>query len=321
MKKHTLDYVWNVYSNLMLHSEKNQNKVMLWRRLFLISSISTAVLGSIAGYLQVFHLCLPIFISDLFHIDRNTTTVCVGNTIVTSKIGYLLGIVSTLILSISSYFGSKIMLSDKEQIWKNSKSMAEALLSNIYRFCTNNGEYKGLETYDQNILLLEKANEYILQSENLIIDSLKNIEEKPSVDMTIDEYIQDRLIDKKENYYKANAIAFIKQLKTYERITIGLGILSVAFSSLVTVYDASVLIALITTITSTLASYYTALKLKEQKNSFNATAKQLEILMMKYKFSKKISDEQLITQTENILIAENTAWMNFWTMNNGEKKI
>lgn len=313
MKKDTLDYVWNVYSNLILHSEKNQNKVLLWRRLFLISSIITAVLGSIAGYLQAFNLCLPVFITDLFHIDRSTTSICISNTVMTKKIGYLLGILSTLILSISSYFGSKIMLSDKENIWKNSKSMAEALLSNIYRYITNNGEYSGLKEHEQNSLLIEKTNEYLMQSENLILDANKNLESKPPIDMNIESYIQKRLVDKKENYYKANAILFIKQLKRYERITIGLGIISVAFGSLVTVYDASVLIALITTLTSTLASYYTALKLKEQKNSFNATAKQLDILLMKYRYSNKISDDQLIHQTENILIAENSAWMNFWT--------
>lgn len=313
MKKDTLDYVWNVYSNLLLHSEKNQNKVMLWRRLFLLSSITTALLGSIAGYLQVFNLCLPVFITDLFQIDRSTATICISNTAMTKKIGYLLGIVSTLILSISSYFGSKIMLSDKENIWKNTKSMAEALLSNIYRYITNNGEYSNLRESEQNSLLIDKTNEYLMQSENLILDAVKNLEGKPPIDMNIETYIQKRLVDKKENYYKAKAIVFIKQLKRYERMTIGLGIVSVAFGSLVTVYDASVLIALVTTMTTTLASYYTALKLKEQKNSYNATAKQLDILLMKYRYSNKISDEQLIHQTENILIAENTAWMNFWT--------
>lgn len=313
MKKDTLDYVWNVYSNLLLHSEKNQNKVMLWRRLFLISSITTALLGSVAGYLQVFNLCLPVFITDLFQVDRSTAIICISNTAMTKKIGYLLGIVSTLILSISSYFGSKIMLSDKENIWKNTKSMAEALLSNIYRYITNNGEYSNLRESEQNSLLIDKTNEYLMQSENLILDAVKNLEGKPTVDMNIETYIQKRLVDKKENYYKAKAIVFIKQLKRYERMTIGLGIVSVAFGSLVTVYDASVLIALVTTMTTTLASYYTALKLKEQKNSYNATAKQLDILLMKYRYSNKISDEQLIHQTENILIAENTAWMNFWT--------
>jgi SMODS and SLOG-associating 2TM effector domain 1/Protein of unknown function (DUF4231) len=307
-----LDYTWQIYSNLHQQALLNKTEVLKWRKIFMLLTITAALLGSLAGYLQTFHLCIPVLVMDIFNLNHPGFEPCYYTTILAKKIGMGLGVISTILVSAIAYYGSKLMLSDKEQLWTKARSLSEALKSKIYLFCTSKGEFAGQSDPDKVELLLNRAEEYLRQANEIILEKTVLEPNMPKVSLTIEEYIHSRFSYQKDTYYRSQALLFKSTIKKYDRITLALGFLSIVFSALVTFYDASVLIAMITSITTAIGSYYSAMKLKEQMNQFNATANQLDILYQRFLFSKRIDENDFVVQSENIINAENSAWMSMW---------
>jgi hypothetical protein len=136
-----------------------------------------------------------------------------------------LGVISTILVSAIAYYGSKLMLYDKEQLWTKARSLSEALKSMIFLFCTSKGEFAEISETDKIELLLNRAEEYLRQANDLIL-------ENTIIEPTF----------QKEAYYRAQALLFKSTIRRFDRITNSLGFLSIVFSVLVTFYDASVLI-------------------------------------------------------------------------------
>lgn len=316
-KQKTMEYVWNIYFKLRYQSNENYCRVKRWRKTVLILTVLSAILGAIGGYLQ------RISITKYSPIDAIVCADCIKewlifyfnltNTFSLQKtIGGVFGIIGTILMSVVAYYASRMISSKKDENWRAIRSISAAYFSKIILFATQKGEYSALPEGKQIVKMLQYTDEYLKQLPDIVlprIPSDKN--EMPQAIMSINDYINNRII-KQQQYYEDMALFFDKKVKLFERFTLSLGIGSVVISGVAVYFDASILITLLTAISSAYSTYSISQKYREQMQSYNAALNQLSILLRKYELSQEINEDEFVIESEKIINAESSAWMNIW---------
>ena len=292
-KNPALAYVWGKYREYALTSRKRKAELTSWRYRVLLFGVTGAILGT---------LC-----QESLRLGFNKIPEL-------SLVPVALGVSSAIVIGLATYFGREILNPYQEQSWIRSRSMAEALKTEIYLFLSNTSPY---DTGNKSETLLKKSDELLKNVEDLptVPISEKDRQEKlPTKDLTVDDYIRERVDDQVNNFYRQRSNELKQKMESDKTIGLVLGILAIILGALGATGWTAGWIAVISTITASVAAYAYAGRYQYLIISYQATGDKLERLRALWKAKGKTDadkDERnkFIIECEEVISIENSAWM------------
>jgi hypothetical protein len=308
----TLESVWNDYKDWDRVAGAAQAGTRFWQLLVLGFSVSGAVLGTASGVLSKFvstSECPDALVYlDLIRIGGRDYS--------------LLGILGAACLASAAYLSKEILGGSRQGEWIRARAAAEALKSAAYRFATGASPYDGREAerllHDQSRQITDSVSKVLVVPEL----SMRNDESPPSPGMSPDAYLRERVlnqIEPDEGYYWRAVRKNDRLVKLFRRVGLGLAWLSALLGIFVALGESSVApwIAVITTVSGTVAAYFQAGRYEDLAMSYAATARQLAHAVGAWKIANRSAAPgatlaALAAECETIMAAENQSWMAQW---------
>ncbi len=288
-----LPHVWGKYREFALTSRKRKGELTSWRYRVLLFGIIGAVLGT---------LCQESIRAGFNNIDN------------LSWVPSALGWSSAIAIGLATYFGKEIVNPYQEQSWIRSRSMAEALKTEIYLFISNTTPY---DTDNKPEILIKKAEELLKQVEDLQTESISEEQKRkdmPTEDLTVDGYIEKRVDDQIHDFYIIRSDKLKQKMKRNKNIGLSLGVFAIVLGGLGATGWTAGWVAVISTITASIAAYAYAGRYQYLIISYQATADKLERLCTAWKVMGKTDADKeernkFILGCEEVISIENSAWM------------
>ncbi len=228
----------------------------------------------------------------------------------------VIGIISGALIAIAAYLGREILKPDQERLWVRARSLAEALKGETFLFRTGAPPYDAPEPASK---LLERVQEFLKEVKDLPAANLSQDERRerlPEGPLSVGQYIEDRVNEQVENFYRPRAKQYDELMKFWRTVTLIVGGLAAILGALGKWTAAWV--AVLTTIGTSVAAHIFANRYQHLIISYQATARQLEFL--KNQWIVMGSPEQdpekrirFILDCEEAISIENSAWMAKWT--------
>ncbi len=290
----TLAYVWGKYREYALTSRKRKAELTAWRFRVLIFGITGALLGTLCQE------SIRLGFSGISNLRW---------------VPFILGLSSAAAIGLATYFGREIVNPYQEQSWIRSRSMAEALKSEIYLFLSNSPPYdtdKKPEKLIGNVEELLKNVEEDLPTE--IISEEQKRKSLPTEDLTVEEYIENRVNDQINNFYRPRSDELKQKMKRNKNIGLSLGLFSVFLGVLGSTGWTAGWIAVISTVTVSITAFAYAGRYQYLIISYQTTTDKLERLRALWESKGKTdtdTDERnkFIRECEEVISIENSSWM------------
>ena len=288
-----LAYVWGKYREYALTSRKRKDELTAWRFRVLIFGITGAILGT---------LCQES-IRWGFNDGSNL-----------SWVPLILGFSSAAAIGLATYFGKELVNPYQEQRWIRSRSMAEALKSEIYLFRSNSPPY---DTDKKPEKLIENAVELLKKVEDLPTEIISDEQKQkglPTEDLTVEEYIQTRVNDQINNFYRPRSDELKQKMKRNKNIGLSLGVFAIVLGALGLTGWTAGWIAVIATIAASITAFAYAGRYQYLIISYQTTANKLERLRVLWESKGKVDKDtdarnKFIRECEAVISIENSAWM------------
>ena len=193
--------------------------------------------------------------------------------------------------------------------------MAEALKAEIFLFRTGATPY---DVPDAAIKLMERVKKLlgtVTDVQSVTLSSEEQRQSLPEGPLSIGEYLKERLDDQIDRFYKPRVRQYDRRMKLWRNVNLALGAVAAILGVLGKTTGAWV--AVITTITTSVAAYLFANRYQYLIISYQATARKLEAL--KYEWSVQGAPEQdpekrnrFLLDCEAAISIENNGWMAKW---------
>ncbi len=288
-----LAFTWGKYREFSATARKRKDEISNWRFRVLMLGVGGAISGVFSQTLL-----------DIFPDDPSMG--------MPSKV---LGIISALALALATYFGKELVNPDKEKEQIRARSIAESLKSECYQFVAGASPYNGKDRDEQ---LLEKTESLLEQTADLRSENLSEADRLKRIladKMDVDTYIKER-VDDQITYYFSKSDEYVKKMDGIRNFSLFLGIVAVVAGALSVVipFNTAAWVAVISTITSSIAAYAYANRYQYLLVSYQSAGKRLEALKYRWEIltSKKPTAENInefIQKCERTLSLENSAWM------------
>ncbi len=287
-----LVYAWEKYRVYAKTSRKRKSELTAWRFRVLVLGIAGAVLG--------------VLCQEAIRLGFHEVT--------WDRLPTVLGGLSALSLGLATYFGKELVTTEHEHRWIRSRSIAEALKSQIYIFLTGATPYN---TDDKAGRLLTKTEELLESVKDLPHESISEQEKLkgiPSHVLTVKDYIKERVDDQINGFYHPRSIEYAKKMERFKIIGLVLGIIAITLGALGSTGWTAGWVAVISTVSISLAAYVYAGRYQHLIISYQATANRLELLRTRWDASGKTDSDlmernQFILDCEESISIENRAWM------------
>lgn len=297
-RQSALEYIWGQYRVWAATSRVSKEKLSRWRRIVLALGIAGAVVGVLGA-------------QQWIPWDR-----------LWPPLPKALGVASAALLALAAYFSKEILDLDCEGRWLRARAVAEAFKREAYLLLTRTPPYDG-------DISLTHVGETIgpklpedMEYERLTPEQKR--ESLPSSALSVDDYVRDRVEGQINNYYEPRAEANRAVARKIKNVTRALGALAVILGILGFVWvGIPAFVAVITTVSAALAAYLYAGRYQYLAVSYTATARKLEGLRVAWQVSGKTDADaaernKFILGCEEVIAAENGAWMAEWTKPAGQ---
>jgi hypothetical protein len=288
-----LAYVWGKYREYAMNSRKRKAEISGWRLRVLILGISGAVLGT---------LC------------QETMRLGLDKAADWSWLPSVLGWSSAAAIGVATFFGKELVNPDQERQWIRSRSMAEALKAEVVLFLARTHPYN---TDEKAQTLIARSDELLAAVADLQTEIIAEQEKQkrlPTAYLTIDQYINERVTEQIDNFYRPRSDELIRKMKKNKKIGMFLGMASVILGAFGASGWTAGWIAVISTIAASIAAFSYAGRYQYLIVSYQATANKLERLRTQWEVSG-MSDadteerDKFIRECEEVISIENSAWM------------
>jgi hypothetical protein len=164
---------------------------------------------------------------------------------------------------------------------------------------------------------MAKSDELLVAVNDLQTESIDEQEKQkrlPAAFLTIEQYIEERVTEQIDNFYRPRSDELIRKMKKNKKIGIFLGMASVILGAFGASGWTAGWIAVISTIAASIAAFSYAGRYQYLIVSYQATANKLERLRTQWVVSGK-SDadteerDKFIRECEDVISIENSAWM------------
>lgn len=303
-KNEALGYIWKQYRTYAATSRKHKKVLSTWRYYVLGLSIIGAILATIC---------------------QQTTGLEFENNAWWPWIPRVLGVLSAIALGLAAFFSKEILSPDQERRWVRSRSLAEALKSQAYLFVTGAPPYDTTEAIDR---LYENTEKLLGEVTDLAVEFISEEEQRkriPPVSLTVDQYIEVRITEQIKKFYLPRAKEHQETMKRGKKISLGLGVAAVILGALGASGWTAGWVAVISTVTASIAAYLYAGRYQYLVISYQATARRLGLLSSRWRASGKTDADieernTFICDCENSISIENSAWMAEWTTKHEEQE-
>jgi SMODS and SLOG-associating 2TM effector domain 1 len=296
-----LKYIWGQYRTWDLTSVALKNRLVRWRDIVLLLSVSGAILGTLSQQIDAWRIAaLPTWLAAT------------------------LGVLSGAALGLAAYFTKEVLSPEPEAAAVRTRAAAEAFKREAYLLATGVPPYTGATTADG---LLEKSNQIRASVENIApvtVSSTQQQDGLPAAGMSVDDYVKQRLDQQVDEYYLPQARRNAQKLALGRKISFVLGAIALLLG-LWSARSASVAgwVAVIGTITAAITARQYAGRYQFLIVSYQATADRLQWLKTKWELEGKNqpgddAKNTFITATEDAIATENSAWMAEWTKKQDE---
>lgn len=163
----------------------------------------------------------------------------------------MLSTLGALLLGGAAYFSKEVLRDEREVRWLSSRSGAEALKSESYRYVMSVPPHEG-DTAPA--LLVSNANKVVTSLSGLGEDCSEDqlMRGMPEVGLTVDGYVTSRIRDQIDGFYRPDAKKNSDTVRRYRYASTALGGVAAALSALGTVWSETVVwIGVITTASTT----------------------------------------------------------------------
>jgi hypothetical protein len=289
-----LEFIWGQYRTWSATSRAYQAQLSSWRRRVLGFGIAGAVIGTLSS--QKFLLG-----------DFGSRTLVASWDLTVST---LLALVSAALLALATYFTTKILTPSNEGGWLRARAVAESFKREAYLLLAQAPPYDGAITP----ATLERVRNIARGVEDLDEEPVSEDDKKkgmPTALLAADDYVSGR-VREQIGWYRRRAAEHRAAAKRIKDISLGLGVAAVLLGVLGARWaSAAAFIAVITTVTTSLASYLYAGRYQYLVVSYLAVARRLEERILEWGYSGKTDAErkQFVRDCEDIFASENTAWM------------
>ena len=282
---------WGKYREFAITARKKKYRLTNWRYRVLILGVIGAVLG--------------IACQETIRLELDIS--------VWKYISTVLGGLSALSLGLATYFGKELVNPEHEREWIRLRSIAEALKSQSYLYVTNAPPYHQSDKDDRLLSETEKLLDKVSDLHRVMLTEEKKLEDILLMGMTVDKYLTNR-VKGQINYYFPFAMIYANKIEKYKKIGLILGIIAVVLGVLGSTGWTAGWIAVISTMTSSIAAYAYASRYKYLIVSYQATGNRLEFLQTRWEISKKTDADtkernQFIRDCEEAISIENGSWM------------
>ncbi len=288
-----LEYTWGQYRIWAATARAQRAHIFSWRTYTLLLTVAGAFLATLSQMTTGLEIGpeFPISISAAF--------------------GWLSGIS----IALATFFGREILRPEAQNRWVSSRSIAEALKSEAYRFRSGTTPYNGPDAPER---LNENTRELLAKVTHVQAATLADEQKRerlPEGPLSVDAYIEKRVDEQIDNFYHPRVIRYKKVVKRGRTISLGLGAVAVVLALFGATGLTAGWIALITTITAALAAYLYSGRYQYLIMSYQATGRQLELLKNHWTIIAARPDttgdkrSQFIMDCETVISIENSAWM------------
>jgi hypothetical protein len=193
--------------------------------------------------------------------------------------------------------------------------MAEALKAETFLFRTGGRPY---DIPDPAPRLMERVREHLATVKDVPSVTLSAEERRqglPDGPLSVAHYIKERLQDQLDNFYRPRLQQYDRLMRTWRNVNLALGAVACVLGVLGRWTGAWV--AVITTITTSVAAYLYANRYQYLIISYQATARQLEFLTHQWSVMGAPEEDhekrhRFLADCEEAISIENNAWMAKW---------
>ncbi|HEX2268677.1 MAG TPA: DUF4231 domain-containing protein [Pyrinomonadaceae bacterium] len=296
-----LKYIWGQYRTWDATSVALKSRMWRWRYIVLVLSIAGAILGTLSHQVDGWHISgVPAWLSGT------------------------LGVLSGIALGAASYLTKEVLSPGPESNAVRTRAAAEAFKREAYLLATGAPPYATATNADE---LLEKSEQIRAGVNNLSPLALTSAEEQqgvPPVEMSVDDYVKQRVVQQIDEYYLPQVRLNNQKLALGRKVSLGLGALAILLGFW-SARSASVAgwVSVIGAITAAIAAYQYAGRYQFLNVSYQATADRLNWLKTKWEIDGKRqpgddAKHAFILASEDAIATENSAWMAEWTSKQGE---
>ena len=288
-----LAYIWGKYREYALTSRKRKAELTALRFRVLIFGITGALLGTLCQE------SIRLGFNDISNL---------------SGVPFILGLSSAAAIGLATYFGKELVNPYQEQSWIRSRSMGEALKSEIYLFLSNLPPY---DTDNKPEKLIENAVELLKKVDDLPTEVISEEQKRdglPTEDLTVEEYIENRVNNQINTFYRPGSDKLKQKMKHIKNIGLSLGVFAIVLGALGLTGWTAGWIAVISTIAASITAFAYAGRYQYLIISYQTTTDKLERLRALWESKGKTdtdTDErnEFIRECEEVISIENSAWM------------
>lgn len=204
--------------------------------------------------------------------------------------------------------------------WTRLRAVSEAFKTEVYCYLTGVGKYCDAGTRD--VVLAERLAEFRRSSADLVryIDGLSP-RHRPLPPVTdVKSYIEHRVRQQLNEYYRPRALLMRRKLKRCERSEMLLGTLSAglaAASAATGQEQVAAWVAVVTSAVIAVGAHAVSQRYAYQELEFIRTADELQRLLEQWASSSDHGDEaaeSFVASCESVISVQNEAWMIRWTI-------
>ena len=290
-EQEALAYMWGQYRTYALTAGRCKKELLSWRwRVLMLGMV-----GALAGT-----LC-----QELIHLGFKTMAGW-------SRLPAVLGWLSAACLGLATLFGKELVSPDRERRWIRARSLAEAFKKEVFLFRTATPPYADGERAG---CLLQRSDELLKGATDLIPDPISEQDKGrklPEPDLTLEGYLAERIDDQINNFYRVRVAELSAKLKRNKSVALVLGVLAAMLGAFGATGWTAGWVAVISTITASLAAYAYGGRYQYLIISYQATANRLERLRAQFQIlyqNDTAACHRFIQTCEEAISIENSGWM------------
>ena len=220
-------------------------------------------------------------------------------------------------LALVTFVQEQLLSVENVERWPRSRSVAEAIKSEIFRFQAGAKPYDDTGSddalKDALKLLLDAVDAHEAQAEDLL-PHLKIESGGRSAPGRLDHgaYLEQRLDEQARGFYQRRAQEHFRAARRLRVIVLVLSLLSAVSSALIAVgvaFGLGAWVAVVTTISLAVATYASLQRYEFQATSYAKLARRLRRLSKDWQIGAWSSWSDFVNECENTISTENRAWM------------
>jgi conflict system pore-forming effector with SLATT domain/uncharacterized protein DUF4231 len=284
---------WSLYRRCAATSGFHKSQLETFTRISLFLGIMGAVIGTVAQH------------------------VAPGSTSVTSRV---LGVIASTLVALAGLAATQAISGDREKIWIKCRSAAEALKSSVYLYCVS---VRPFDDRNRSAALAERAEKILKELAGIELRP-GGMDKEPPREMTVVEYIRDR-VDDQIGYYATSTRRFQKKADFWRYCLMGAAAASAAIGAVSAIYSLSPWVALLATVTTSVTAYVKNQRYESMIGLYQTTSIRLQLLKDQWLDSgktdlDKVDRDSFIQRCEETLSIENGAWVAQWSLQAGPQQ-